>query len=64
MKTWNSHSATIRCVFWEDFVRLSKDTEIVIYEINKLDAVFRVYAIKENIFIYEEPYPFQKRLKL
>ena len=45
----------VRCVFWQNFARFSKDAEIVIYEINKLDAVFRVYAIKENVLIYEEP---------
>jgi hypothetical protein len=57
-------AAAIRCVFWEDFARLSKDAEMVIYEINKLDAVFRVYAIKENIFIYEEPLPFPEKAEI
>jgi hypothetical protein len=55
---------TIRCFFWEDFTRFSKDAEIAIYEINSLDAVFRVYAIKENIFIYEESLPFPEKTEI
>lgn len=57
-------AVAIRCVFWEDFARFSKDAEMVIYEINSLDAVFRVYAIKENIFIYEEPLPLQEKAEI
>jgi hypothetical protein len=57
-------AVTIRCVYWEDFARLSKDAEIAIYEINGLNALFRVYAIKENILIYEEPLPFPEKIEL
>lgn len=64
MKTWKPHSAAIRCVLWEDFVRFSRDAEIVIYETNRLDAVFRVYAVKENIFIYEEPLPLPEKAEI
>ncbi len=62
--TWNLCSAVIRCVFWEDFARFSKGAEIVIYEMNSTDAVFRVYAIKENILIYEEPLLLPKKTEI
>lgn len=57
-------TVTVRCVFWEDFARFSKDAEIAVYEINQSDAVFRVYAIKENIFIYEESLPLPKKAEI
>jgi len=57
-------AVAIRCLSWEDFARLSKNSEMVIYEINKIDAVFRVYAIKEHIFIYEEHLPFPEKTEI
>lgn len=57
-------AVAVRCVSWEDFARFSKNSEMVIYEINKVDAVFRVYAIKENVFIYEEPLPFPEKTEI
>jgi len=57
-------AVAVRCAFWQDFARLSKNSEMIIYEINKADAVFRVYAIKENIFIYEEPLPFPEKTEI
>jgi len=37
---------------------------MVIYSIDKVEAVFRVYAIKRNIFIYEEYLPFPQKTEI
>jgi hypothetical protein len=55
---------TARCVSWEDFTRLSRDAEMAIYEIDDSDMAFRVYAIKENIFVYEEPLLFPAKTEI
>jgi hypothetical protein len=64
MYTKNSRSVAVHCVFWEDFRRVSENAEMIIYEINLPHSLFRIYAVKENVFIYEEPLPFPETIEV
>jgi len=59
-----AYSPFVRCDRWEEFVQLSKKARIVVYNLGTEEGSFNVYAIKERIFTYIEPFPFPQKTEI
>lgn len=65
METWKlQKSVVIRCVRWDDFERFSKEARMVVYELKVAEEIFRVCALKANVFMYEEALPLPERTEI
>jgi len=62
MTTSETCATVIRCVVLEDFARLSKQAEMVVYDLKASEQIFRICAIKGNVFVYEERLPLPQRI--
>lgn len=57
-------SVLIHFALWKDFVRFSKKAIMVVYKLNATEGIFRVCAIKDSIFAYEERLPLPQKTRL
>ena len=64
MATSETCAAVIRCVVFEDFARLSKRAEMIMYELKASEQIFRICALKGNVFVYEERLPLPQRINV
>lgn len=65
METWKlQRSIVIRCIRWDDFVRFSKEARMVVYGLKVAEGIFRVCALKANVFMYEEALPLPERTEI
>jgi len=62
MATSETCAVVIRCVVWDDFARLSKQAEMAVYELKASEQIFRICALKGNVFVYEERLPLPQRI--
>ncbi len=57
-------SMLIHFARWEDFVRFSKKAAMAVYKLKVAIGVFRVCAVKDNVFVYEENLPLPRKIRL
>jgi hypothetical protein len=64
MVTQKPYSPFIKCDSWGDFIQLSKDPKIIVYNFRMTEGAFQIYAIKERVFTYKEKFPFPQKTEV
>ena len=62
--TKKAYSPFVKCDRWEDFFQFSKKARIVVYNFGTEEDALHIYAIKERIFAYKEPFPFPQKTEI
>ncbi len=57
-------AAVISCAVFEDFARLSKQSEMAVFELKASEQIFRICSLKGNVFVYEERLPLPQRISV
>jgi len=64
MTTKKAYSPFIECDCWKDFVQISREARIVVYNLRIEEGSLQIYAIKQRIFTYQEHFSFPQKTEI